>query len=190
MSAVISQDAKSGFNHMMIDCLDESCHARDMTKPVVSSFSGLKDIDEEEFFMLTVCSYTFKAFNFLHFTKNAETVKFVAAALDKPVESIDDAQFYDYLGEVGNTFSGAFKRELGKYIPHLGMSTPNKLSKLSLLSLDDSEYGYESHYVVKIDEQDLFYGSIYVEASEQLDFKVAVNSKLDDDLETGELEFF
>ena len=189
MSAIISQDAKSGFNSMMIECLHESLNTKE-SNPIVSSFPNLDDISQEEFFMLTVCSYTFKAYNFLHFTKNKETIQFVANALDKSYESIDDRLFYDYLGEVGNTFSGSFKRELGKYIPHLGMSTPNKLNQHSLLSIKDDNFGYESHYVAKVDNKKLFFGSLYVEASEELNFKVAQNAKLDDDLETGELEFF
>lgn len=186
---MISQEAKSSFNYLMRECFCESLKIKD-TSPTINTCSNLESINEEEFIMLTVCSTSFKAYNFLHFTKNEYSIDYVATALDKPVDFVDNNVFYDYLGEMCNTFSGAFKRELGHYVTPLGMSTPNRLTKNSLLSIKDDDYGYVSHFEAKIHEQKLFYGSLYINASKELDFSVSHSTKLDDDIQIGGLELF
>ncbi|SDT90510.1 hypothetical protein [Halopseudomonas salegens] len=44
----------------------------------------------------------------------------------------------DHLLEMGNTFCGSLKRQLGQHLPNLGMSTPHALSVKCLPTLLDS----------------------------------------------------
>ena len=91
--------------------------------------SSLKDIDESEFFVLTMSSQLFRIFILMHFSKQGPTEQYVCDVLKINPSNLDDEKFYDYLGEVGNSFLGSVKRDIGRYVPSLGMSTPNRLNK-------------------------------------------------------------
>lgn len=189
MSGTLTQDAKSGFSSLLSDCLKESFYKAD-TEIKMKSLASLDEINEHEFIMLTVSSYTFRIFTLLHFTKNETTLDYVASALSVSRENLEEARYYDYLGEVGNTFCGAFKRELGKYYPHLGMSTPNRLVQGSLSYMDDMDFEYHDHYETTINDKTKFYASMYISAYSDLDFRIPLNSRFDEDVDTGALEMF
>jgi len=189
MAGIISADAKSGFSHLLSDCLKESFQTTEKSVEL-HTINDHSVIDEEEFIMLTVSSYTFRIFTLIHFSENSQSKNFVSEALKISPDSLEMGRYYDYLGEVGNTFCGAFKRELGKYFPHLGMSTPNRLVKGSLKHMRDMEFEYDAHFETEIQDTASFYGSMYVSAYSELDFRIPVNSRLDDDVNTGALEMF
>lgn len=189
MAGTITASAQSGLAQLFSDSLAESFSATDGVLDI-NSVKDTNDINEEEFIMLTVSSYTFKIFALLHFTDNEETRQYVAEALKTSAENLERNKFYDYLSELGNTFCGAFKRELGKYFPHTGMSTPNILESGCLSHMQDIDFEYETHYEIKIKGLTSFYGSMYVAAYSELDFHVPINSRLDDKVDTGALEMF
>ena len=151
--------------------------------------SNLDDINEEEFYVLTMSSQLFRIFVLFHFTKKEETERLLADILKVNVSNLDDDKFYDYLGEVGNAFLGSIKRDIGKAVPSLGMSTPNRLNKDCLKYMKSLNVNYESHSVAEYDDQALFYSSVYLVADEDLDIPVN-RTLIEEEVDSGELEMF
>lgn len=143
----------------------------------------------EEFFLLTVSSQLFRMFVLIHFSKDSRSEEFVANALNVNPANLTDDSYYDFLGEVGNAFCGYLKRELNKTIPHLGMSTPNRLSKECLPYMDSLKTDYEQHAVAEYQGEPLFYASAYLSADQELNYAVQA-SAVEEDTDSGELEFF
>jgi hypothetical protein len=126
----------------------------------------------------------------LHFSKNANSTRYVSSALDTTPHNLSDAAFYDFLGEVGNKFCGAFKRELGRVLPHLGMSTPNRLPHESLIHLQNLCCGYDTHVKVSTPDEIVVYASLYVSTYGQEEFRLDEIPLEVEPVETGELEMF
>tara|TARA_R110002073_G_scaffold53838_1_gene138662 strand:- start:124418 stop:125047 length:630 start_codon:yes stop_codon:yes gene_type:complete len=151
--------------------------------------STLENLDTKEFYVLTMSSQLFRIFIFLHFSKNDDTEKFVSSVLNLTSAKLDEDKFYDYLGEVGNAFLGSIKRDLGKHIPSLGMSTPNRLSIDCLKYMKNLNSNFESHAISTFDDKVLFYSSVYLVADEELNIHIDRHS-LENEVDSGELELF
>ncbi len=149
----------------------------------------LDKIDTKEFYVLTMSSQLFRIFIFLHFTKNSETERYVSNVLNLTSGKLDDDKFYDYLGEVGNAFLGSIKRDIGKYVPSLGMSTPNKLGIDCLKYMKNLKCNFEAHSSAYLNDKVLFHASVYLVADEDLNIHVDRYSQ-NDDVDSGELELF
>ena len=145
-----------------------------------------------EFLMLTVCSYTFRIILSIYFNRNTRTEEYVIRQLGVNIENLNDASFYDVIGEYSNVFTGEFKRKLGTVVPCLGMSTPVRLSSECNQYPDIIKDGHISYAEVKIDGELLFEAVMLVEASDEseefLDSKLA--NVVEDESSSGELEFF
>lgn len=156
---------------------------------LIKEKSSNEEMNEKEFFMLTISSQLFRIFVLLHFTKNEATEQYTADILKAGSATIDDDKYYDFLGEVGNAFCGSLKRELAKTVPSLGMSTPNRLSQDCMKYIDALKIDYECHASAEHHGNPLFYASIYVCADEELNYEVKANAA-EDEVDSGELEFF
>jgi len=150
--------------------------------------SSLKDIDESEFFVLTMSSQLFRIFILMHFSKQGPTEQYVCDVLKINPSNLDDEKFYDYLGEVGNSFLGSVKRDIGRYVPSLGMSTPNRLNKNCLKYMDALNTNFEAHAVAEYQDQPLFYASVYLVADDDLNIEITRNQI--EEVDSGELEMF
>lgn len=150
---------------------------------------NLDNINTNEFFVLTMSSQLFRVFIFVHFTKNADTDKYVSSVLNLTSGKLDEDKFYDYLGEVGNAFLGSIKRDIGKYVPSLGMSTPNRLGKDCLKYMKALDANFEAHASATYDTTPLFYSSVYIVADEELNIHVDRHSH-EEEVDSGELELF
>lgn len=151
--------------------------------------TSLEKLDTKEFYVLTMSSQLFRIFIFLHFTKNAETEKYVSGVLNLTSVKLDDDKFYDYLGEVGNAFLGSIKRDIGKYVPSLGMSTPNRLGIDCLKYMKNLKSNFETHSTSSLDDRPLFHASVYLVADEELNIHIDRYSH-EDEVDSGELELF
>jgi len=151
--------------------------------------STLDGIDEDEFFVLTMSSQLFRIFILLHFSIKPETEQFVCDVMKINTNNMDKDKFYDYLGEVGNAFLGSVKRDIGKAVPSLGMSTPNRLNKECLKYMKSLNTNFEAHAVAEYDDQPLFYSSVYLVADEELNIEINKNLIIDE-VDSGELEMF
>ncbi|TNC82966.1 MAG: hypothetical protein C9356_00510 [Oleiphilus sp.] len=144
----------------------------------------------EEFFLLTVSSQLFRIFILLHVSRNQHAENFVAKALNIGTNAVTEENFYDYLGEVGNAFCGSIKRNLNKTVPHLGMSTPNRLDKDCLPYLSSFKIDDEVHAIAEYQGQTLFHASAYLSADDELNYEVKSQAIDEAEPDSGELEFF
>ena len=151
--------------------------------------STLDSMNEAEFYVLTMSSQLFRIFVLFHFSKKAETESYVSEVLKINSTNLDDDKFYDYLGEVGNAFLGAIKRDIGRAVPSLGMSTPNRLDKECLKYMTSLNTNFESHAIAELDDQPFFYASVYLVADEDLNIPIERVSA-EDTMDSGELEMF
>ena len=186
---MITHDAKNGFNDMLKNCLSESLKTESHAKWSIKTLSDLNAIKEKEIYVLTISSYFFRVVLVLHFTNNAKTKSYVANALKVAPENMEQNRYYDFLGEIGNAFCGVYKRELGHYFPHLGMSTPNLLVSDTIQHLQEWSHEHEGFFEAKADDDTKFSASIFVSSYADVNFKYSSKS-IDEDVETGALEFF
>jgi len=188
---LVNEEFKQEIRRSFKSCYEESLTSGSApSRWSIKEKAHLDEMNESEFFVLTMSSQLFRVFILIHFTKSPQTEAFVADVLKINSSSVDDDKFYDYLGEVGNAFCGSIKRDVGKIVPSLGMSTPNKLNKDCLKYIDQLNTDFEFHAVAEYDESPLFYASIYLSADEELNFNVKSSQSTNDDIDSGELEFF
>ncbi len=145
------------------------------------------DIQDEEAIFLTISSHLFRIFISLHFAINDNIKTFISSSIKETKGVLSDDVINDYLCEVGNSICGGFKRELGKSIPALGMSTPNVLEKGCFVYMDSLDIEREQCFLIKYNGVDLFTANYYLSEHGNLDFDVEVNLE---NSEAGELEFF
>lgn len=188
--ANVPQAAKSALEKMLTRCLTESlkteAYAAWMVAPLVKS----DDIAAKEFTMLTISSYDFRMFVMLHSTCSAPSMRYAADALKMPQDQLTTARYYDFLGELGNRFCGAFKRDLGYCFPHMGMSTPNRLRSESLKHIKTMSFAYETHVNASANDEAGFYASLYVSFYGTREFRLDNLPKAEEQLEVGALELF
>lgn len=187
---MVTQDARNGFDSLLNLCLHESLRTEEHKNWTLRGVTDDDEISGSEVYMLTISSYEFRIFLILHFTNDQKVRNYVASAIKVAPENLNEQRLYDYLGEVGNAFCGVYKRELGKYFPHLGMSTPNRLVSASLKHLDSWNFDHSYHLKAGAGEDLKFYGSVYVSAYGDLDFRVKNTNSINDDVQTGALEMF
>ncbi len=178
----IKQIFTTSFHNALVNGADDSrWHFRER--------SNNENIKTNEFYILTMSSQLFRIFIFLHFTKNADTEKYVNSILNLTSGKLDDEKFYDYLGEVGNAFLGSIKRDIGKYVPSLGMSTPNRLGYDCLKYMKNLNVNFDAHASASFDDKTIFYASVYLVADEDLNIPID-RTHHEDEADAGELEFF
>jgi len=188
---VVNEEFKQEIKRSFVSCYEESLTASSSPEYwSIKEKQSLPDLNEAEFYVLTMSSQLFRIFILMHFTKSPQTDSFVANVLNINPKSVDNDKFYDYLGEVGNAFCGSVKRDVGRIVPSLGMSTPNRLSKDCLKYMPLLKTDFEAHAVAEYNDTPLFYASIYLSADEELNFEVNTHQTNEDDVDSGELEFF
>jgi hypothetical protein len=105
---------------------------------------------EHEVVMLTVSSYRFRVLLFIHFERNDATRRHLAALGSGMAEGMHDEGFADAMMERGNLCCGALNRELSRFFPHLGMSTPCILHGSALSHLDALRPTTTHHYRLEL----------------------------------------
>lgn len=188
---MINEDFKREIHQLFTQGFRESLEPGiDAESLLIKEQQRLETEHGKEFFLLTVSSQLFRIFLVLHFTKDTLSESFVAQALNIGGNAITDENYYDYLGEVGNAFCGSIKRNLNRTVPHLGMSTPNRLTKDCLPYLSSFKIDDEVHAVAEYQGQTLFYASAYLSADDELNYEVKSQVVDEDEPDSGELEFF
>ena len=116
------------------------------------------------------------------------TQAFIADGLNIKNENLPNSRVYDYLCEVGNSFFGSVKRVIGNSVTSLGMSTPNILDCSSFKYVDELKIDNKGYAVAELNGNPLFYASFHISASGELNF--AVEQTVEEEVDSGELEFF
>jgi hypothetical protein len=187
---MISQDAKKSFQSLLSHSFVDSLTTEKDNEWEVSSINDISEIAEQELFMLTISSYRFRIFLLFYFTKSEALEEYVSGALHLPRQELENERFYDFLGEVGNKFCGAIKRELGHHLPHMGMSTPNRLNIESIPYISDINFDFKSHIKAESTNNIVFHSSLCVMMDGELDFRIQDDWNKKEEAEAGELELF
>lgn len=184
---MISQHAKEGFDHLLMQALKSSLVSSSNDQCEVRIMDGSADIKARKTVILTVSSYLFRAIGLIHFTLTQPVKAHLAAINRGNVDEMDEQAFFDVISECGNICCGSLNRELGNFYPHIGMSTPNVLDGNCLHYLKALDAGHVQHYEVRINDDIVMHASLCVCDYADMDFIVDKTESTED---TGELEMF
>jgi hypothetical protein len=195
---MITERAKMSFDTIFPRCMEEALSSDAHQNWDIQAVSE-KDITAKQFIMLTVSSYEFRLIVLFHFSSDATSRQYVLDVLNKYAKDNEKvlstdltvSKYYDFLSELGNLMCGVLKREIFQFYPHLGLSTPNILTKDSQQYVNGSPIDHAIHMKASTDDDIEFYGSIYVSSSGTLDFDpAAAINKSAEVVDTGALELF
>ncbi|MBT5229290.1 MAG: hypothetical protein HOM11_03325 [Methylococcales bacterium] len=188
---MLSDSAKSAFTGMLNYNFTQSVD--------VGSVKGQWDIKPkttgdnilcDEFEMLTISTYTFRAMVFLHFTQDDASRSLISQMLQVQEKDMGDEQYLDYIAEISNIFCGAVKRDIGVAFEHCGMSTPNRLSSQCLTAFKQLKTAFSSHITATHSTGAKLNGSLYVISEDNLDFSMPSPEISHAEDDAGELELF
>ncbi len=154
---------------------------------VVKEIANFSKQRTERAVILTVATHNFKIFITIDFDIS-QCRDFIKNVLFTAKETFDDNVFNDYILELGNSICGVFKRELGKSLPALGMSTPNFLSRESINYITSFDLDKSQCRKITYKEQVAFFVNAYFISNS--DNEIVVNLIEEDDVDAGELELF
>jgi hypothetical protein len=187
LTAMISQQAKDGFDHTVIGALKTALCASSDDHGEVDIIVDTSVIKEKKVVLLTVSSYLFRVMTVIYFTLDQPTKNFFAATHKVDPEGVSDDDFLNMIGECGNIFCGAINRALVPHYPHIGMSTPNVLDRECIDFMQDLGANYIKHFKIVINGGFSLHASLYVCDFADIDFAVDMTQAEES---TGELEMF
>jgi hypothetical protein len=171
----------SGFELSVKECLpDEQWEIKEIREN--------KGNDSKEAVVITISSHLFRVIYFLYFTNDEDCQSFIARGLNTKSENMPQSRVYDYLCEVGNSLFGSVKRAVGNTVSSLGMSTPNILDSSSFKYINELNIHNSGYAVAHLNGKPLLYASYHLSASGELNFDV--EQHVEEDIDSGELEFF
>lgn len=190
MSRHLSERARSGFD-CFITAAMRSAFALPMSDCPVTPLEEAVPC-EHEVVMLTVSSYRFRVLLFIHFERS-EAMRSHLAALEHGVGSaltaaVHDEGFADAMMERGNLCCGALNRELSRFFPHLGMSTPCILDSSALLHLGALRPSTTRQYRAELAPDVTMHLTLAICAFADIDF--AFGEEMVAASASGELEMF
>lgn len=184
----ISGSARDGFDTLLQQALRGSL-VPSGADAVITAVE-VDDLAEKKMVVLTISSYLFRLMVMFHFTPDAATkghfARLTGAGAAEAGAGGEQA-FMDALAECGNLCCGIFNRELGRFFPHLGMSTPNVIDTQCVHYLHNLRHAHVRHFAIDIDQSPRLHVSLCVSAYDRLDFAVSAEEQADT---TGELELF
>lgn len=182
----ISTSAREGFDALLQQSLRASLVPADSSAEIVV-IADVADIDARKMVVLTISSYLFRLMVMFHFTPDTPTREHFARLGRTTVAEMGEQGFIDAIAECGNLCCGIFNRELGRFFPHLGMSTPNLIDRQCAAYLQRLNCAHVRHLAIDMPEVPRLYVSLCVSAYDTLDFAVSAQEQVDT---TGELELF
>ncbi|MBO9535521.1 hypothetical protein [Herbaspirillum sp.] len=185
-NALISQAARDGFDTLLRQALRTSL-VPDGAAAEMTAIDDVSAIREKKIVVLTVSSYLFRLMVMFYFTPDAATKAHFARLNRVDPEDMSEQAFMDAIAECGNLCCGILNRDLGRFYPHLGMSTPNVIDKNCAAYLQTLNVGHLRHLAVDMPEAPRFHVTLCVSAYAEMDFSV---SEEEADAGTGELELF
>ena len=189
---MITERAKAGFDTLLNTALRSGLSSAGgpcRIQPV----EALEKSKHKRIVVLTVSSYLFRLLAILYFKDDAATRAFFATqggGGDGPVPELSEQEFIDRICESGNMICGSLNRDLGRHFPHVGMSTPNVIDRDCMRYVDLLGCGLKRHYLLSLPGDLTMYASLCVSDYGTVDFHVEPAAAQDEDVSTGELEFF
>jgi hypothetical protein len=186
MEPTISQSARDGFDTLLKQALKSSMVPSEASVEI-STIADVSAIAEKQIVVLTVSSYLFRLMVMFYFTPDATTKGHFARLNRVEPAEMGEQAFMDAIAECGNLCCGILNRDLGRFFPHLGMSTPNVIDKNCAAYLQKLNAGHIQHFAVDIPESPRLHVSLCVSAYADMDFTVSAD---EEEVSTGELELF
>jgi hypothetical protein len=184
---MISERAKDGFNYLLQEALRKNLIASSAEACSVEIIDDVSEMNENEIVVMSIASYVFRIITFFYFTLNDTTKDQFAKIIKAQPADMDERAFHDAIGEFGNMYCGTLNRDLGKYFPNVGLSTPNILEKNCAAHIASLGCGYVQHYRIAVNNAVMFHASLCVCDYADLDFIV---EKTVEEETSGELELF
>jgi hypothetical protein len=184
---MISPSACNGFDYLLKQSLKGALAPNEQDTFECVEVEDIAQAKDKKIVILTTASYLFRVIAMIYFTPDNHTRQFLALMNNLPTANMTDTVFYDVMAERGNIFCGILNRELAKYFPHMGMSTPNFMERQCAQYIEKLEGGHVRHVKVTINQDWSFYSSLCVCDHANLDFSVDI---YEEEASTGELEMF
>jgi len=184
---MITDRAKASFDRLLLSSL-KSGMSFGGASVAVEPAASLEKIKEKKIVVLTVSSYLFRAMAILYFKPDAATRAYFNRNAAEGAPEVSDDEFLDRVAECGNVCCGSLNRDLGRYFPHVGMSTPNIIDRDCMRYVDLLGCGLLRHYKIVLEGQLTMYASLCVADYGTIDFHV--DQTIEEDVDTGELEMF
>ncbi len=141
---------------------------------------GNESFNADEIYVLTISSLLFKVVTIFHVSDDLPSRNYF-------INNAHDKSFEEVFSELSNLCSGSMNQELLRYFPHLGMSTPYKLSGRCLPYLKELNAGYQSRHLITINGFVRLHATVCLCAYAPVNFTVDRSIVADT---SGELEFF
>jgi hypothetical protein len=196
VSRTLSERARSGFDRFIM-AATRSAFALPSSECSVTPIEEPAASGAHEVVMLTVSSYRFRVLLFIHFQRNDATRMHLAALANDLSGGLDgsgvagamrDERFADAMMERGNLCCGALNRELSRFFPHLGMSTPCILHGSALEHLGALRPSTTRHYRAELAPGVVMHLTLAICAFADIDF--AFGEEMMESNASGELEMF
>ena len=188
-SGSLSERAKHSFETVAREALRQGLCPEGESVSIEPVQTLPKKMAEKKVVLLSIATQTFRVVLGLLVRFDAES-KAHFARLNKVEDPGDwsEQAFQDAVAECGNIIVGSMNRELGRYFPNVGMSTPNLLDRDALAYLDALAPGHTRW--LQVDGLPLrFYAVLFVAPSAAVDFHAELERPADE-VDAGELEMF
>lgn len=146
-------------------------------------------LKEKHAVVLTIASYSARIVVAMYFKLDAQTRSHFERLNRAEPGSFDEQRLIDALNECGNICAGALNRSLGEVFPHIGMSTPNLLSREAMAYVEALGPCHSRHFELQGLGQPYF-ASLFVRSYAPLDFHVELPDADEAAADTGEMEMF
>jgi hypothetical protein len=187
-AGALSQQAKTSFETIASVALARSLAPEGETAQVAFIDELPRRMKEKKAVVLSIASDRFRLVLALMCRLDAEGKAHFARLNRVDPGDWSDQAFQDAVNECGNIIVGAMNRDVGRYFPNVGMSTPNLLDREALSYLDALGPGHRRLFHVSGLAID-FYAVLFVAATGNVDFRAEVE-QLADQADAGELEMF
>jgi hypothetical protein len=187
MTAVVSNRARSGFDHFIAQGAKNALVTAGANCAVLPADD--MDATERDVVMLTVSSYSFRALLFIHFESNEATRTHFGSLVDVSAGDMAGERFLDVVMERGNLMCGALNRELALFFPHIGMSTPCILHKSAVDHIGAIKPAFTRRYRAEVSSNLALHLTLAVCAFADLDFPFERRA-VEATATVGELEMF
>jgi len=186
---VITDQAKNGIHRIVLNAVqsrltlepEDTCHVEQTD---MADGGGIDDRDEKgerDLVILTISSLLFRLLVIFQIDDGQETRRYFA-------REESDSAYQESFAEVANLCCGAVNRELLRFFPDLGMSTPYRLKSRGLALLKEWAPGLLTHFAATIN------GSVRIGVTVCMIGYAPIDFVFEEDesgaTETGELELF
>ncbi|MBN8504932.1 MAG: hypothetical protein J0L58_10680 [Burkholderiales bacterium] len=188
-TGAVTEAARQSFDHLLQRAWRAGMVPEGATVEIAPIASLPPKMKEKHAIVLTIAGYGMRLLVTLYFKLDADTRAHFEQLNRVEPGTMSEQAFLDALAECGNICAGAFNRYLGDHFPHIGMSTPNLLSRESMAYVDSLGRSLPRHFEMRGLAQ-TYWASLFIVAYNDLNFAVRIEAEAETADDTGELEMF